>query len=116
MGSDTGKAWALAQDARPALYLLCDSGTVEVAEALIQRVRHTQPISACQHGDETVALPRDLVQRIRVELGASSGQLPGARRAQPLGSQLPARSSLSQPHQAIKLQLDSKFRLRTYCF
>jgi hypothetical protein len=76
-------ALARAQDARSALYLLCDSGTVEVAEALIQRVRHTQPISAGQHDDETLALLRDLVQRLRAELGAGTGQLLGARRAQP---------------------------------
>jgi hypothetical protein len=76
-------AMARAQDARSALYLLCDSGTVEIAEALIQRVRHTKLNSAGQHDEEALALLRDLVQRLRVELGAGTGQLLGARRAQP---------------------------------
>ena len=72
-------ALARAQDARSALYLLCDSGTVEVAEALIQRVRHMQPSAAGQHDDDILALLRDLVQRLRLELGAGTGQLLGAR-------------------------------------
>jgi hypothetical protein len=72
-------ALARAQDARSALYLLCDSGTVEVAEALIQRVRHMKPNTSGQHDDDILALLRDLVQRLRLELGAGTGQLLGAR-------------------------------------
>ena len=76
-------ALARAQDARSALYLLCDSGTVEVAEGLIQRVRRMQPNTSGQHDDETLALLRELVQRLRLELGAGAGKLLGARRPQP---------------------------------
>jgi hypothetical protein len=66
--------WVRAQDGRSALYLLCDTSTVEVAEALITRVRHTQPKSDDgPRDDETVALLQDLVRRLRLELGAGTG-------------------------------------------
>jgi hypothetical protein len=63
--------WARARDGRSALYLLGDASTVEVAEALIARVRHTEPKTgdARDDYDETVAMLRDLVRRLRAELG-----------------------------------------------
>jgi hypothetical protein len=66
--------WARIQDGRSALYLLCTSGTVEAAEALITGARSTPPISGSgQEDDETISLLRDLVQRLRHELGAGTG-------------------------------------------
>lgn len=76
------EAWARAQDARSALYLLCDSSTVQAAEALIQQVRRTEPKGAGSDDDETIPLLRDLVQRLRSELGAGTGQLVRPRRGQ----------------------------------
>jgi hypothetical protein len=76
------EAWARAQDARSALYLLCDASTVQAAEALIQSVRRTGPKGTGSDDDETVALLRDLVQRLRLELGAGTGQLVRPYRAQ----------------------------------
>ena len=67
-------AWARIQDGRSALYLLCTTGTMEAAEALITGVRRTLPETDSSHGDdETTALLRDLVQRLRHELGAGTG-------------------------------------------
>jgi hypothetical protein len=67
-------AWARIQDGRSALYLLCTAGTVEAAEALVTGVRRTPPMTASGQGDdETIALLRDLVQRLRHELGAGTG-------------------------------------------
>jgi hypothetical protein len=66
--------WARIQDGRSALYLLCATDTVEAAEALIAGVRRTQPkTDSGQAEDETIALLRDLVQRLRHELGAGVG-------------------------------------------
>jgi hypothetical protein len=65
-------AWARIQDGRSALYLLCATSTVEVAEALITGVRHT-PADSGPRDDETIALLRDLVRRLRLELGAGTG-------------------------------------------
>jgi len=66
--------WARIQDARSALYLLCTTGTVETAEALITGVRHTPPMTDSGQGeDETIALLRNLVQQLRHELGAGTG-------------------------------------------
>ena len=66
--------WARIQDGRSALYLLCTTGTVEAAEALITGVRRTPPRTDSGDGsDETIALLRDLVQRLRHELGAGTG-------------------------------------------
>src|SRR5215469_11643361 len=55
-------AWARAQDARSALYLLCDPGTVQAAEDLIQGVKHTVPKGTSPDDDETIALLREVVQ------------------------------------------------------
>ncbi len=66
--------WARIQDGRSALYLLCTTGTVEAAEALVTGVRLTPPITdTSQADDETIALLRDLVQRLRHELRAGTG-------------------------------------------
>jgi hypothetical protein len=69
---DDSAGWARAQDGRSALYLLCDDRTVELAEALITRVRHLEP-SVGDSDDETISLLRGLVQRLRRELGAGAG-------------------------------------------
>jgi hypothetical protein len=67
--------WARIQDGRSALYLLCTTGTVEAAEALMAGIRRTPPMtdSGRGDGDETIALLRDVVQRLRRELGAGAG-------------------------------------------
>lgn len=66
--------WTRIQDGRSAIHLLCETSTVEVAEALVMRVRDTQPkITAGPQDDETIALLRDLVRRLRLELGAGLG-------------------------------------------
>jgi hypothetical protein len=67
-------SWARIQDGRSALYLLCTTSTVEAAEALIMGVRRTPSMTDSGQGnDETVDLLRDLVQRLRHELGAGTG-------------------------------------------
>jgi hypothetical protein len=80
-------AWVRAQDGRSALHLLCQTSTVDVAEKLIKRVRHTQPRSTSRPrrwaatrktdetppDDETIDLLRDLVRRLRLELDAGTG-------------------------------------------
>ena len=66
-------AWARIQDGRSALYLLCTTGTVEAAEALITGVRRTLPETDSSQGDETTALLQNLVQLLRHELGAGTG-------------------------------------------
>jgi hypothetical protein len=66
--------WTRIQDGRSALYLLCMTDTVEAAEALITGVRRTPPKTDSGEGsDETITLLRDLVQRLRRELGAGAG-------------------------------------------
>lgn len=66
--------WVRIQDGRSGLHLLCDTSTVEAAEALVTGVRHTQPENEDRpRDDETVSLLRDLVQRLRLELGAGTG-------------------------------------------
>jgi len=76
--SRTGSAdecvqWTRAQDARSALYLLCEDSTVEAAEGLIQRVRHFKSRADGSHDDEIIASLKDLVRRLRQELGAGRG-------------------------------------------
>lgn len=54
--------------------LLCGVSTVEAAEALVTGVRHTQPEAEDgSQDDETVDLLRDLVRRLRLELGTGTG-------------------------------------------
>lgn len=66
--------WTRIQDGRSALHLLCTTRTVEAAEALVTGVRHTQPDTrGGPQDDETIALLRDLVQRLRHELDAGTG-------------------------------------------
>ncbi|WP_091307899.1 hypothetical protein [Micromonospora chersina] len=69
-----GTDWARAQDARSALYLLCDEATIEVAEALIKRVRSLQPATDGSPDEEAISLLRELVRRLRTELGAGLGK------------------------------------------
>ena len=69
---DESAQQARAQDGRSALYLLCDDRTVDLAEALITRVRHLEPKADGSHNDEIVSLLRDLVRRLRAELGAGA--------------------------------------------
>jgi hypothetical protein len=77
-------AWARIQDGRSALYLLCTAGTVEAAEALITGVRRTPAIADSDaRDDETIALLRDLVRRLRLELGAGLGKRRNGGREQP---------------------------------
>ena len=63
--------WARVQDGRSALHLLCQASTVEAAEAVIMRVGHTRAGSGS--GDDATPLLRDLVGRLRAELGAGAG-------------------------------------------
>jgi hypothetical protein len=70
--SDETVQWAQAQNARSALYLLCADSTVEAAEALITGVRHLEPRADGSHDEEVLALLRDLVRRLRLELGAGA--------------------------------------------
>jgi hypothetical protein len=76
---DEKAAWARAEDGRSALHLLCETGTVDAAEAVIMRVGHTaaESVNGQVHESETdddaPALLRDLVRRLRVELGAGTG-------------------------------------------
>jgi hypothetical protein len=66
--------WVRIQDGRSALHLLCGTSTVDAAEALVTGVRYTQPETEDRpRGDETISLLRDLVQRLRLELGAGTG-------------------------------------------
>ena len=66
--------WARIQDGRSALYLLCTTGTVEAAEALIAGVRRTPPLAdSGQRDDETIVLLRVLVHRLSHELRAGTG-------------------------------------------
>jgi hypothetical protein len=69
---DESTRWARAQDGRSALYLLCDQRTVELAETLITSVRHLEPAADGSHNDEVLSLLRDLVRRLRAELGAGA--------------------------------------------
>ncbi|MFC4020414.1 hypothetical protein ACFOW4_21065 [Micromonospora sp. GCM10011542] len=73
-GTDEVAEWARAQDGRSALYLLCDEKTIEVAEALITRVRRIEPATDGSHDGEAISLLRDLVRRLRLELGAGLGK------------------------------------------
>ncbi len=82
-GSRPPRLWrtARAQDGRSALYMLCDTSTVEVVEALITQVRHTQPKSDDgPRDDETIALLRHL----------EPGQGTAPRAASELGRRLDA--------------------------
>ncbi|MEV0157636.1 hypothetical protein AB0H57_28460 [Micromonospora sp. NPDC050686] len=72
--TDEVTEWARAQDGRSALYLLCDEKTVVVAEALITRIRRIEPATDGSHDGEAINLLRDLVRRLRVELGAGLGK------------------------------------------
>ena len=63
--------WARVQDGRSALHLLCQASTVEAAEAVIMRVGHTR--AGSDPGDDATELLRDLVGRLRAELGAGAG-------------------------------------------
>jgi hypothetical protein len=69
---DESAQWARAQDGRSALYLLCDQRTVEAAETLITSVRRLEPATDGSHNDEVLSLLRDLVRRLRAELGAGA--------------------------------------------
>lgn len=66
---DERAAKVRAQDARSALYLLCGKNTVDAAEALIKRARHSEFGSDGSHDQVTFGLLRDLVARLRLELG-----------------------------------------------
>jgi|SRR5215471_12733466 len=68
---DERAAWARVQDGRSALHLLCHTSTVEAAEAVIMRVGHTKAESVADN--DATALLRDLVGRLRAELGAGVG-------------------------------------------
>ncbi|MEU1841146.1 hypothetical protein [Micromonospora chersina] len=74
IGNDEAAEWARAQDGRSALYLLCDEKTVEVAEAQITRIRRIEPATDGSHDGQAINLLRDLVRRLRVELGAGLGK------------------------------------------
>ena len=69
--TDETADWDRAQDARSALYLLCDKTTVDAAEQLIQSVRRAVPSEADGHHQETLDLLRTLVRGLRRELGVS---------------------------------------------
>ena len=71
--SDESPLWTRAQDGRSALYLLCDDRTVDLAEALITGVRHLEPQADRSHNDAVIAVLRDLVRQLRLELGAGIG-------------------------------------------
>jgi hypothetical protein len=66
--------WTRIQNGRSALHLLCANRTVEAAEALVTGGNPTQPETrGGPQDDETIALLRDLVQRLRHELDAVTG-------------------------------------------
>ena len=69
--TDETTDWNRAQDARSALYLLCEKATVDAAEQLIQSVRRAVPSEADGHHQETLDLLRTLVRGLRRELGVS---------------------------------------------
>jgi len=56
--TDDSGDWSRAHDARSALYLLCESATVDVAEQLVQSVRRVAPAGAGGHHEETLDLLR----------------------------------------------------------
>jgi hypothetical protein len=67
---DESAHWSRAQDGRSALHLLCDRPTIELTETLIASIRLIEPTPDGGHSDEVLALLRDLVRRLRTELGA----------------------------------------------
>jgi hypothetical protein len=69
-----------AQKSRSALYLLCDDQTVEMAEGLIQAVRKFEPTADGSGEDAVISMLRELVQRLRRELGTGTGQVNPASR------------------------------------
>jgi hypothetical protein len=63
-----------AQKSRSALYLLCEDQTVQMAESLIRDVRHFEPTTDGSREDVVISMLRELVQRLRRELGTGTGQ------------------------------------------
>jgi hypothetical protein len=66
---DEAAEWSRLQDSRSALYLLCNGPTVTVAEDLAQRVKRVEPAADGSHDEDAISLLRDLVRRLRGELG-----------------------------------------------
>lgn len=66
--TDENADWSRTQDARSALYLLCETATVEMAEQLVQSVRRAVPSEADGHHHETL----DLLHTLNGALSASS--------------------------------------------
>lgn len=58
------------QEGRSALYLLCGSETVDLAEAVAQRVLHAGPGDGEEEHAATIELLRRHTHRLRRELGA----------------------------------------------
>jgi hypothetical protein len=67
---DERATWVRAQDGRSALYLLCAESTREAAEALIDRVKHGEAAPDGSRDQVAIDLLRNLVKRLRAELGA----------------------------------------------
>lgn len=63
---DAQAAWVRVQDGRSALHLLCEAETVDMAEAVVMRVGHTE--AEADEDEEATALLREFVLRLRAEL------------------------------------------------
>jgi hypothetical protein len=68
------------QNARSALYLLCDNATVELADKLSQRLHQIDPATNKSFVAATDEMFTLLVREIRAELGGSSVLIVGPRR------------------------------------
>lgn len=71
--ADESIQWHRAQDGRSAVHLLCDDHTVDLAESLVVAVRHFIPGVGGSHDEAIISMLRELVQHLRVELGAGMG-------------------------------------------
>jgi hypothetical protein len=81
-----GDPYSRLQDSRSAIHLLCDKGTVDLAEALVRQVRKKPdvPMSSGVDDDTLQALQR-FVQAIRRELGMESAKGVGTSASVMLG-------------------------------
>lgn len=75
---DAQAAWVRVQDGRSALHLLCEAETVDMAEAVVMRVGHTE--AEADEDEEATALLREFVLRLRAELRPGVRKRIGQRR------------------------------------
>lgn len=69
-GPGYGELAGRLQDGRSALYLLCDSDTVDLADQLARRVFRTVPTEGAEEHAETLDLLRRFTRRLRREIHA----------------------------------------------